>query len=93
MSSNRAILGAIISFFLPGIGLLLSKQSRMKGLLIFIIVAVADVVSVVIASILTLCIVGLLLFSVPFVIHIVAAIHTHDVIVKEDNSGKPILFE
>jgi hypothetical protein len=92
MSSNKALVAALISFFLPGFGLFLSKQNKIKGLLIFIIAVIADVISIVIGLIFTLCLFGVLFFAAPLVIHILAAVHTHDVIVKEDKSGKPILF-
>jgi len=92
MSSNNALLGAIISLFFPGIGLILSRDNKFKGILVFIIAMLADFAAITIASILTLCVVGVVLFALPFFIHVLAAIHTHDVIVKEDNSGKPMLF-
>ncbi len=93
MSSNKAIVGAIISLFLPGLGLLLSKNYKMKGVLIFILAIIADIVSVFVGAVLTLCLIGLVLFAVPPVIHILAAVYTHDKMVVEEKSGKPIVFK
>jgi len=92
MASNKALLATIISFLLPGLGLLLSKENKVKGVLVFFLVMIADVVSFVVAYTLTLCCIGLFLFMVPVVIHIIAAVHTHDLIVKEEKEGKPIIF-
>ena len=92
MTSNTPLLGALISFFLPGLGLLLSKENKFKGGIIFLIAMVADFVSIIVATVLTLCIVGIILYLAPLVIHFLAAIHTHDVLVKEEKGGKPLVF-
>lgn len=83
-------IAALISFFLPGVGLILGNPSRiLEGAIVFILVAILDtavvLVSVVggpIAGILTQGACCLLtpilllgLFLIP-ILHIIAAIHT-----------------
>ena len=90
-NSNKALMGCIISLILPGIGLLLSKNYKTMGIVIFIIAIVADIIIFFLGSIGALCIVGMLIWVLIPIVHLLAAIHSYDSIVKEEG-GKPIMF-
>ncbi len=92
MSSNTPLLGALISFFFPGLGLLLSKENKFKGVLVFVIAMIADFTSIVVATVLTMCVIGFFIYLAPLFIHFLAAVHSHDVLAKEEKSGKPLVF-
>jgi len=89
MPSTNSILGAIISLFLPGIGLLLSKTKKLLGIAVFIGAIIADTISMFLFSAGCICIMILMLL-VPVLVHFGAAIFTYNTIVGEDKSGKPI---
>lgn len=87
--TGLAVIGAVISLFLPGLGLLLSKNNKWLGILIFIVAIIADAICVGLGFLgFTgfICVITLLLFIFPFVIpviHIIAAIHSFVVISGE----------
>ncbi|MBN2477668.1 hypothetical protein JXB01_00075 [Candidatus Micrarchaeota archaeon] len=90
---DKAILGAVISFFLPGLGLLLTENyDRFKAILMFIGLLIADMILFFVGTIGLLCVVGLFLYFVPLLIHIGAAVYTYDMFMKEQK-GKPIYFK
>lgn len=92
-SSNNPIIGALVSFFLPGLGLLLGKCHRKLGVMVFVAAMVA-ICAIVVAGIFgtLMCFFGFLLYMAIPVIHITAAVHTYDVLQKEEG-GKPIFFK
>ena len=92
-TDNRALLGAIISLFLPGIGLLLSKENKVKGVLIFVLALIADFLVVLFSTVLVICMIGVVMYLGVIIIHILACVHTYDTIIKEDKKGKPVIFQ
>ena len=81
---------AIISFFLPGIGLLFVPNKAGLGLGIFL----GTIAYAVVATILTFVVVGLCLFMVMPIINIAAAIHSWDEAAKASGGQfQPILFK
>ncbi len=81
---------ALVSFFLPGIGLLFVPNKAGLGIGIF----AATLVYTVIAIVLTFVAVGLCLFLVMPLINIAAAIHSWDEAAKVSNGQfQPILFK
>ena len=92
MSSNKPLLGALISFFFPGLGLLLSEENKSKGVLIFVIAMLADFTCWTLATLLAICILPIILYFAPILIHFLAALHSHDVLIKEEKGGKPVIF-
>ncbi len=91
--SNNIIVGAVISFFFPGLGLLLSKDKKMLGIMVFVGVMIADVAIMFVGGIgAAICLVPGILFLLMPVFNLVAALHTHDELQKE-SGGKPILFK
>lgn len=90
--SNRALLAAIVSFFLPGLGLLLS-ENKVKGVLIFIVAMIADGIIIFVSTVLTICLVGFVLYFGVTLVHILAAVHSYDTMMKEEKIGKALLFK
>ncbi len=91
--SNLPLFAGILSLFLPGLGLLLSKEKKVWGIAIFVGVLVVDIVISLIGMVgLFLCLIGPLLWLVIPVIHALVAIHSYDV-VKKEQGGKPIFFK
>lgn len=90
--SDRAIIAALISLVLPGLGLLISKEKRMIGILIFVCAMIANGVFAVIGSIGLMCVVGAIFYVGIPVVHVLACVHTYDTIKKEEG-GEPILFK
>ncbi|HZH32610.1 MAG TPA: hypothetical protein VEY11_17730 [Pyrinomonadaceae bacterium] len=81
---------ALVSFFIPGIGLLFVPNKAGLGIGIF----AATLAYAVIATILTFVAVGLCLFMVMPLINIAAAIHSWDEAAKASNGQfQPILFK
>jgi hypothetical protein len=89
---NRALMGAVVSFVFPGLGLLLTADKKFKGILIFIGAMVLDVVCFLIGSLGILCIIPFIFWLAIPLIHFVAALHSYDVLIKEAK-GKPIIFK
>ena len=85
------VIASFVSLILPGIGLLFSGRNKVLGLVILIMAVVADLIIAVVAGIGTLCLVGIVLWLLIPVVHVLAAIHTYDTFMKERGS-KPILF-
>ena len=81
---------AIVSFFLPGIGLLFVPNKQGLGVGIF----AATIGYAVLATILTFVFIGVCLFLVMPLINIAAAIHSWDEAAKASNGQfQPILFK
>ena len=81
---------AIVSFFLPGIGLLFVPGKQGLGIGIF----AATIGYAVLATILTFVFIGVCLFLVMPLINIAAAIHSWDEAAKASNGQfQPILFK
>jgi len=81
---------AIVSLFLPGIGLLFVPNKAGLGLALF----GATIAYTVIATILTFFVVGICLFIVMPLINVAAAIHSWDEAAKASNGQfQPILFK
>ena len=81
---------AIVSFFLPGIGLLFVPNKQGLGIGIF----AATIGYAVLATILTFVFIGVCLFLVMPLINIAAAIHSWDEAAKASNGQfQPILFK
>ena len=85
------ILAAFVSLILPGVGLLFSRQNKILGVVILVLAVVADAIIFTIGAIGALCVVGAIVWLLIPVVHILAAIHTYDVFMKE-RKGKPIVF-
>ena len=91
--TNLPLFAGIISLFFPGIGLLLSKEKKVMGVLIFVGVLVADVVIFLVGTVLTLlCFIGFILYFLTPIFNVLAAIHSYDVL-KKEQGGTPILFK
>jgi hypothetical protein len=81
---------AIVSLFLPGIGLLFVPNKAGLGIGIF----VATIVYYVLATILTFVVVGICLFIAGPIINVVAAVHSWDEAAKASGGQfQPILFK
>lgn len=81
---------AVVSFFLPGIGLLFVPNKQGLGIGIF----AATIGYAVLATILTFVFIGVCLFLVMPLINIAAAIHSWDEAAKASNGQfQPILFK
>jgi hypothetical protein len=81
---------AVVSLFLPGIGLLFVPNKAGLGIGIF----AATIVYAVIATILTFVVVGICLFAVMPLINVAAAVHSWDEAAKNSNGQfQPILFK
>ena len=81
---------AVVSLFLPGIGLLFVPNKAGLGIGIF----AATIVYAVIATILTFVVVGVCLFAVMPLINVAAAVHSWDEAAKNSNGQfQPILFK
>jgi hypothetical protein len=81
---------AVVSLILPGIGLLFVPNKAGLGIGIF----AATLVYAVIATILTLFVVGICLFAVMPLINVAAAVHSWDEAAKTSNGQfQPILFK
>jgi hypothetical protein len=81
---------AIVSLFLPGIGLLFVPNKAGLGIGIF----AATIVYAVIATILTFVVVGVCLFAVMPLINVAAAVHSWDEAAKASGGQfQPILFK
>ena len=81
---------AVVSLFLPGIGLLFVPNKAGLGIGIF----AATIVYAVIATILTFVVVGVCLFAVMPLINVAAAVHSWDEAAKASNGQfQPILFK
>lgn len=81
---------ALVSFFLPGLGLLFVPNKAGLGIGIF----AATLAYAVIATILTFVAVGICLFMVMPLINIAAAVHSWDEAAKASNGQfQPILFK
>ena len=89
--SQKALIASIISFFFPGLGLLLSRENKMLGVIVFAVAITADVVIFVVGTIGLLCFIGALLYPATLIVHLLAAVHTYDKMTKE-GGGKPIMF-
>jgi len=97
--TNAWIPGALVSFFLPGIGLMLIGRPEYKALAIkifvgYIALVIGSIVFTVVMTIFGLgllsSLVGLVLSVAPFA----SLIHTHDMTVKAyPHLGKPIFFK
>jgi hypothetical protein len=84
------IVPALVSFFIPGIGLLFVPNKAGLGLGIF----AATVGYVIVATILTFVFVGICLFIAMPLINIAAAIHSWDEAAKNSNGQyQPIYFK
>jgi len=91
--TSNAVVGAIISFFFPGLGLLLSPDKKMLGIMVFIAVFIVDVVAMVVGGIgAAICFLPIVFFLAIPLAHLVAILHTYDVLTKEAG-GNPILFK
>ncbi|MET0625220.1 MAG: zinc ribbon domain-containing protein [Pyrinomonadaceae bacterium] len=81
---------AVVSLFLPGIGLLFVPNKAGLGIGIF----AATIVYAVIATILTFVVVGVCLFAVMPLINVAAAVHSWDEAAKTSGGQfQPILFK
>ena len=81
---------AVVSLFLPGIGLLFVPNKAGLGIGIF----AATIVYAVIATILTFVVIGVCLFAVMPLINVAAAVHSWDEAAKTSNGQfQPILFK
>ncbi len=81
---------AVVSLFLPGIGLLFVPNKAGLGIGIF----AATIVYAVIATILTFVVVGVCLFAIMPLINVAAAVHSWDEAAKNSNGQfQPILFK
>ena len=81
---------AVVSLFLPGIGLLFVPNKAGLGIGIF----AATIVYAIIATILTFVVVGVCLFAVMPLINVAAAVHSWDEAAKTSNGQfQPILFK
>ncbi len=81
---------AVVSLFLPGIGLLFVPNKAGLGIGIF----AATIVYAVIATILTFVVVGVCLFAIMPLINVAAAVHSWDEAAKTSNGQfQPILFK
>ncbi|HEY0174632.1 MAG TPA: zinc ribbon domain-containing protein [Pyrinomonadaceae bacterium] len=81
---------AVVSLFLPGIGLLFVPNKAGLGIGIF----AATIVYAVIATILTFVVIGVCLFAVMPLINVAAAVHSWDEAAKNSNGQfQPILFK
>jgi hypothetical protein len=81
---------AIVSFFLPGIGLLFVPGKQGLGIGIF----AATIGYVIVATILTFFVVGICLFIIMPLVNIAAAIHSWDEAAKASGGQfQPILFK
>ena len=81
---------AVVSLFLPGIGLLFVPNKAGLGIGIF----AATIVYAVIATILTFVVVGVCLFAVMPLINVAAAVHSWDEAAKVSGGQfQPILFK
>ncbi len=81
---------AVVSLFLPGIGLLLVPNKAGLGIGIF----AATIVYAVIATILTFVVIGVCLFAVMPLINVAAAVHSWDEAAKVSGGQfQPILFK
>jgi hypothetical protein len=81
---------AVVSLFLPGIGLLFVPNKAGLGIGIF----AATIVYAIIATILTFVVVGVCLFAVMPLINVAAAVHSWDEAAKASNGQfQPILFK
>jgi hypothetical protein len=81
---------AVVSLFLPGIGLLFVPNKAGLGIGIF----AATIVYAVIATILTFVVVGVCLFAIMPLINVAAAVHSWDEAAKVSNGQfQPILFK
>jgi hypothetical protein len=81
---------AVVSLFLPGIGLLFVPNKAGLGIGIF----AATIVYAVIATILTFVVIGVCLFAVMPLINVAAAVHSWDEAAKASNGQfQPILFK
>jgi len=81
---------AVVSLFLPGIGLLFVPNKAGLGIGIF----AATIVYAVIATILTFVVVGVCLFAVMPLINVAAAVHSWDEAAKASGGQfQPILFK
>jgi hypothetical protein len=81
---------AVVSLFLPGIGLLFVPNKAGLGIGIF----AATIVYAVIATILTFVVIGVCLFAIMPLINVAAALHSWDEAAKVSNGQfQPILFK
>jgi hypothetical protein len=81
---------AVVSLFLPGIGLLFVPNKAGLGIGIF----AATIVYAVIATILTFVVVGVCLFAIMPLINVAAAVHSWDEAAKASGGQfQPILFK
>ena len=81
---------AVVSLFLPGIGLLFVPNKAGLGIGIF----AATIVYAVIATILTFVVVGVCLFAIMPLINVAAAVHSWDEAAKTSGGQfQPILFK